>query len=161
MIRAAAALAVLAAAAPAQGALRFEREDGSRMPGGRPIVWCGPWADDVATPTLHVGSSRWHLGAVRRDLVRGRAFTFPHSFVFDRPTQAELFIADRATENELSTEGEDSSGRVFFRRISCRPGRVVAFSIDATVDSEFGDGETMRVRGVFRGRVGTVAGRIP
>jgi hypothetical protein len=159
VIRGAVALAVLAAAAPAHGALRFEREDGTRIPTGKPIVWCGPWADDVATPALHIGTARWHLGAVRRDLVRGRAFTFPHSFVFDRPTKAELFVADG--DNEASTEGEDSSGRVFYRRISCRPGRIVEFSIDAVVDSEFSDGDPITVSGVFRGRVGTVTGPIP
>ena len=161
MIRAAAALAAFAAAAPAQGALRFEREDGTRLATGKPIVWCGPWEADVAEPALHVGTGHWHIGAVRRDLVRGRAFTFPHSFVFDRPSKAELFIADRKTGNELSTAGDDSGGRVFFRRISCRPGRVVEFSIDATVDSEFGDREPMRVSGVFRGRIGRVTGPIP
>lgn len=155
------AAVVLLAAPAAEAKLRFEREDGTRLPAGAPKVWCGGWDQEVATPTLHVGTRSWHLGAVRRDLLNGRAFTFPHSFVFDEPSNAELFIGDRATGNELSTEGEDSSGRVFFRRISCRPGHVVEFSIDAVVDSEFGDGDTMSVTGVFRGRVGTATGPIP
>lgn len=159
MRRLAVAVAVLASAPAAQAKLVFEREDGTVLPTGKPLVWCGPWAQDVATPTLHVGTPTWHLGAVRRDLLRGRAFTFPHSFVFDEPSNAELFVAD--PPNEAATDTERSRGRLFFTRISCRPGAPVEFRIDARVGSEFRDGDPITVSGRFRGRVGTRRGPLP
>lgn len=155
------AVVVLAGApAAAEAKLVFEREDGTVIRSAAPRVWCGPWDEEVATPTLHVGTRSWHLGAVRRDLLRGKAFTFPHSFVFDEPSGAELFVA-APPDIEASTDTERSRGRLFFTRISCRPGAIVAFRIDAVVGSEFGDGEPVTVRGRFRGRVGTVSGPIP
>lgn len=160
MRRLAVAAAVLMWAPAADARLVFEREDGTTLPTGDPIVWCGKWDYDVATPALHIGTYNWHLAAVRRDLVKGKAFRFPHSFNFDEPSKAQLFIADRPTGNELNTDGEDSSGRIFFRRISCRPGRIVEFTIDAVVDSEFGDRKPMHVTGRFRGRVGREIGPI-
>jgi hypothetical protein len=162
--RAALAAGVLAAvllSPQAAGAkLVFERENGTAIrSSATPIVWCGPWSPEVTTPALHVAVPRrgkrffWSLSAVRRDLVRGKAFTFPHSFTFDEPSDALLFAVDG--ENELSTAEEESRGRVFYRRISCRPGALVSFRIDARLGSELFAFATISVSGTFRGRVGT------
>lgn len=158
--------ALLLAAAPAQAKLTFERQDGTVIrSSAQPRVWCGAWSSDVDVPALHVGLLRrsggffWHLGVVRRDLRKGRAFTFPHSFLGDKPTGAQLFAADG--RNELSTAEEESSGRLFFPRISCRPGHAVSFRIDATLGSELHDLPTISVSGRFRGRVGTRPAPVP
>jgi hypothetical protein len=157
VIRAAAALAVLAVTAPAaEGALRFERQNGKAvaMP-GPPAVWCGAWDTEVAEPALHVavppGSRNfWHLSVVRRDLSGGGRFGFPNDFVFDRPKGALVFAVDGL--NELSSAEEEAAGRMYFERVSCRPGARIAFRIRATLGSEV-SGPTLRVAGRFRGRV--------
>ena len=124
---------------------------------GTPRVFCGPWDSDAAEPALHIvlrtpgRKLGWQLSAVRRDIRAGRRMTFPNSFVFNRPRRADLFVYD--APNEASTQGEDSRGSVTFTRIACTRGGLVAFRIDATVDSEFGDGDPIRVTGSFRGRV--------
>jgi hypothetical protein len=131
----------------------------------RPHVWCGPWSSELATPALQVGLRPrskgffWSLSAVRRDLLRGQAFSFPHSFVFDHPSDALLFVLDGT--NEAATATGESRGRLFFTRISCRPGAIVSFRIDATVGSELSDGEPVAVSGRFRGRVGSQPWPIP
>jgi len=151
-------VAVLAlGASPAAARLRFTRADGSAIRfHARPHVWCGSWEPDVPTPTLHVdllGRMRGsQLSVVRRDLQRGRRrFTFPNEFVWDRPRGALLFVSDRP--NKASTEDEDGSGALRVTRATCRLGGVVAFRINATLDSEFFDGPPIRVTGTFRGRV--------
>ncbi|MFL5846698.1 MAG: hypothetical protein ACJ762_18605 [Solirubrobacteraceae bacterium] len=150
--------AALVCAPAAEAELTFERANGETTATGSPRVWCGPWSADVATPALHVGTRSWHLGVVRADLRRGHAFTFPHSFVFDHPTGAELFLADG--RNELSTAGDDAGGRLFFRRVSCRPGRRLVFEADVILDSEVA-GPSVRMHGTFRGRVGRRTWPIP
>ncbi len=95
---------------------------------------------------------------VRADLRRGRAFRFPHSFLWDHPSGALIFAVDR--RNEASTAEEEASGRLFFDRISCRPGRDVSFRVDAALGSEV-SGPRILVSGTFRGRVGTRTWPIP
>ena len=157
IVAATALLTLTGGAARAHAKLTFERPDGTQIPfTGTPRVYCGPWDDRAKQPSIHVrlqnGKTRgWLLSAVRRDIVAGRRLRFPNSFVFDRPRRADLFVYD--APNEASTQGEDSSGSITFTRVACTRGRVVAFRIDATVDSEFIDGDLIRVSGSFRGRV--------
>jgi hypothetical protein len=140
----------------AEAKLSFTRADGSVIHfSAKPRVWCGPWAQDVATPAIHVavrGHKRhWDLSAVRRDAKPRKRFKFPLDFVFDKPHGVQLFVAD--APNEASTAQEESSGSMTFSRVSCRHGGVVAFSIDAVVGSELSNEPAISVSGIFRGRV--------
>ena len=118
-------------------------------------VWCGPWDDDVRTPSIHVrAGSRgalWTLSAVLADVKRKPVVRFPHSFVFDKPTGAQLFAADG--RNEASTAEEESSGRITFTKARCgRTTLDVRFKVDAVMGSEFSDGTPVRIRGSFSAR---------
>jgi hypothetical protein len=146
----------LANAASAQAGLAFERLDGKQIRfTGTPRVWCGPWDDEVARPSIHVvlraPRHGWELSAVRRNLKTGRPIEFPNDFVSTRPRGALLFVFDAAIE--ASSAEEESSGSMVFSRVSCRFGGVVEFSIDAVLGSEFFNGKRVRVSGTFRGHV--------
>jgi hypothetical protein len=146
----------LATAATAHAGLVFERPDGSQIRfTGTPRVWCGPWDDEVARPSIHIAlrSSRhgWELSAVRRNLKRGRPIEFPNNFVSTRPRGALLFVFDAAIE--ASSAEEESSGSMVFSKLSCRLGATVEFQIDAVLGSEFFNGKRVRVFGTYRGHV--------
>ena len=148
--------------------LVFERTDGSRveMP-GRPLVWCGRWNDVIPDHALHVAAiggverqpgeqwfTYWALWAIPEDIASGAAVAFPGDYTFDDPSGVVLFVGDAETGNEASTTGEDSSGKVVFSQADCSVGSAVEFTIEAVVDSEFGDAEPITVKGTFRGIVG-------
>jgi hypothetical protein len=64
-----------------------------------------------------------------------------------------LFAVDRG-ENEVSSAEEEASGRIVFERAGCLPRPHVTFRVQATLGSEYFDGEPVRVRGrmTIRGR---------
>jgi hypothetical protein len=151
-----------------ESGLVFRRADGSPvdMP-GRPLVWCGPWNDVIPDHALHVAAigeverqpgeqwfTYWQLWAIPEDIASGAAVSFPGDYTFDDPSGVVLFVGDAETGNEASTTGEDSSGKVVFSRADCSVGSAVEFTIEAVVDSEFGDSEPITVKGTFRGIVG-------
>jgi hypothetical protein len=153
------ALAALAGAAPAgaitiDNRLVFLRPDGTEARFGGPVrVWCGPWERDVPVRSIHVrvglrAGRAWHLSAVLADVRRDPVVRLPHAFIWDRPTGALLFAADGT--NELSSAEEEASGRLTFRRARCGPRLRIRVRVDATLGSEFSDGEPLRVRGLFR-----------
>ena len=158
------AAGVLVAAAPAaQAKLRFTREDGSVIAfSAKPRVWCGPWESGVNRRSVHVtvrGRKRhWDLAAVRHDVKAGTTVKFPTDIIFNRPHGAELFVAD--APNEASTNEEEASGSMTFTHVSCRHGRVVAFTIDAVLGSELSDLGTIHVTGSFRGHVASAPSRL-
>jgi hypothetical protein len=152
------ALAALAGAAPAgaitiDNELVFTRPDGTEVPYAGPVrVWCGPWESDVPVRSIHVqvgprGRQAWHLSAVLADVRRDPVVRLPHFFIWDRPSEAMLFAGDGT--NELSTAEEEASGKLTFRRARCGPRLRIRVRVDATLGSEFSDGEPMRVRGSF------------
>ncbi len=155
------AVALLGLLAPPAGAaaitvdnrLVFLRPDGTEVDyPGAVRVWCGPWETDVPVRSLHVqvgarGRPFWRMSAVLADVRRDPVVRFPHSFVFDRPSEAILFALDGT--NELSSAEEEASGRMTFRRARCGPRLRVRFRVDAALGSEFSDGEPLRVRGSF------------
>jgi hypothetical protein len=115
-------------------------------------AWCGPWEDGVVVePTAHVlvgsAASRWELRVVQRDVVLGRPMSFPNAFIWDQPRGADMFVHD--PPNELSTQGEESTGAVIMDRLDCKPGGGISFTIDAVIASEFGDGPPVTVTGDF------------
>jgi hypothetical protein len=137
--------------------LVWERPDGTRL-AVRPEVRvrCGPWASDVAVPSIHVfvggRSSRrpsawWELHAVVADVQRRPVVRLPNSFNFDEPKGAQLFAVDR--RNELNSDQEESSGSIRFGRVACGPALRISFRVRGRVGSELFDGETLRVRGSF------------
>ena len=150
-----------AVAAPAAADLRvddrlvFTRPDGSAVAFPQKVrVRCGAWEEGVPRRTLHVvvGGRRggWHLRAVVADIRRDPVVELPHSFVFDEPSEADLFATD--TENELSTAEEEASGRITFQRVRCGRRLAVRFRIDGVLGSEFFEGDEWAVRGSFSAR---------
>ncbi len=116
-------------------------------------VWCGRWEPDVAVRALHIRAGArsgpfWQLNAVVADVKRHPVVRFPHSFVFDKPTGAQLFAVER--ENELSSSEEEASGRMTFGAVRCGRRLAVRFRVDAVLGSEFFGGETVTMRGSFR-----------
>ena len=119
-------------------------------------AWCGPWASDVAVPSIHVavGSqartgrpARWELDAVVADVKRRPVVRLPKTFVFDHPRGAQLFATDG--RNEVNSDTEESTGRIRFQRVSCGRRLRIAFRLSARLGSEFGEGERLTVRGSF------------
>ena len=95
-----------------------------------------------------------HLWAIP-DHIEGKAVVvFPGDYTFEDPSGVVLFVGDFETKNEASSTGEDSSGQIVFTEASCEVGAPVEFTIDAVVDSEFGDREPVVVKGKFSGDVG-------
>ena len=157
-----AALGVAAATAGTPGltlenSLVFSRPDGSVVafpPAVR--VWCGRWERDVPVRSLHVevGSrdeTFWSLRAVLADVRRRPVVRLPHSFVWNKPTGADLFAVDGT--NELSSAEEEASGRIVFRKARCGRRLDVRFRVRGTLGSEFIDGQKVAVRGRFAARV--------
>jgi hypothetical protein len=149
-------------------ALIFRRADGSEIEmQGKPLVWCGPWNDEIPDRTIQVAAigdvprktgqkwfSYWQLWAIPGDVEEGSAVGFPGDYTFDDPRGVVLFVGDAETENESSTEGEESRGQIAFSQASCDVGDPVEFTIDAVIDSEFFDGKPITARGTFHGVVG-------
>lgn len=147
---------LLTGATAAEAELAFKRPDGSTIRfEGKPRAWCGPWADDVARPSIHVmlrGARRgWELSAVRRDVHFGQSIEFPNDFVWNKPRGAQLFAFDAPIE--ASTAEEESSGSIVFSHLSCQLGGVVEFSIQAVLGSELFNGKSVQVSGTYRGHV--------
>jgi hypothetical protein len=147
---------LICGAATAEAGLTFKRPDGSAIRFGvKPRVWCGPWDDLVARPSLHVAarSARrgWELSAVSRDIVLDQPIEFPNEFVSSRPRGALLFVA--TPRIEASSAEEEGSGLLSFSRASCQIGDLVEFSARAVLGSELFGGTPVRVSGTYRGYV--------
>jgi hypothetical protein len=152
---------------PAAEGLVFERADGSRIEmSGRPLVWCGPWNDEIPDEALQIAAvggierkpgerwfSYWQLWAVPEHIEGKAVVLFPGSYTFYDPSGVVLFVGDLETKNEASSKGEDSSGQIVFTQASCEVGAPIEFTIDAVIDSEFSDGDLVTAKGTFRGVV--------
>jgi len=135
-------------------AVVLERMDGSPAQVAQNLrVWCGRWEPDVPRRAVHIRAGArsgpfWQVDAVIADVRRDPVVRFPHSFVFDKPTGAQLFAVER--ENELSSSEEEASGRITFGKVRCGRRLAVRFRVDAILGSEFAGGETVTMRGSFR-----------
>lgn len=156
---------VAATARPRATGLTFRRTDGSRIVfRGRVRAWCGAWNDLASTRTVHVAVMRadgrgfalpyWHVYAVAAQVARGKVIRFPVGITGGRARGAEVFVADKRTGNEASTEEEEASGSISFAPVRCTPGSPVRFTIAAVLGSEFSDGTPIRVSGTYAGKVG-------
>ena len=96
----------------------FTRADGSAVPFAPSLrVNCWPWERGVPRRTLHIRvgvreGPFWQLRVVVADVKRRPVVRFPHSFVFNRPTGAEVFAFD--SDNEASSAEEEASGQISF-----------------------------------------------
>jgi hypothetical protein len=133
--------------------IALTRPDGSAIQLAQNLrVWCGRWERDVPRRTLHIragarGGPVWQLRAVVADVRRRRVVRFPHSFVWNRPTGAQLFAVDGA--NEVSSSEEEASGQITFGRVRCGRRLAVRFRVRAVLGSEFFDGDELTMRGSF------------
>ena len=132
----------------------FTRADGSAVPFAPSLrVNCGPWERGVPRRTLHIrvgvrGGPFWQLRVVVADVKRRPVVRFPHSFVFNRPTGAEVIAFD--SDNEASSAEEEASGRMSFGAVRCGRRLAVRFRVRAVLGSEFFDGEPLTMHGSFR-----------
>ena len=130
------------------------RADGSAVQFAQNLrVWCGRWERDVPRRTLHIragarGGPSWQLDAVVADVRRRPVVRFPHSFVWNEPTGAQLFAVDG--DNELSSSEEEANGRISFGRVRCGRRLAVRFRVNAMLGSEFFGGEALTMHGSFR-----------
>jgi hypothetical protein len=90
------------------------------------------------------------LEAFPRDVAGGDTITLPHSYEYNDPSGAVLFVYDAETGNELSSSAEGASGTIVFERASCDPSPSVDVTIDATLGSEFFQGRRVEVEGQLR-----------
>ena len=145
---------VSAAGLSVTNTVAFTRADGSAVPFAPSLrVNCGPWERGVPRRTLHIrvgvrGGPFWQLRVVVADVKRRPVVRFPHSFVFNRPTGAEVFAFD--PDNEASSAEEEASGRISFGAVRCGRRLAVRFRVRAVLGSEFFDGEPLTMRGSFR-----------
>jgi hypothetical protein len=107
----------------------------------------------VPRRTLHirVGAPEepfWQLNAVVADVRRRPVVRFPHSFVWSRPTGAELFAVDG--DNEVSSSQEEASGRISFGTVRCGRRLAVRFRVRAVLGSELFGGDPLTRRRLFR-----------
>lgn len=141
----------------------FTRANQSRITfasGAKLYVWCAAWEPGlINTPSIHVAYGGpaatdpfWQLSAVVADVKIDQPISFPNTFVFDQPKNADLFLSDPT--NELSTQAGGSSGAISFQRLTCAGAGEVQFSINAIIGSEFGGGPSVHASGNFRGAVG-------
>ena len=130
------------------------RADGSLVQFAQNVrVWCGRWERDVPRRTLHIRVGArdepfWQLSAVVADVRRRPVVRFPHSFVWNRPTGAQLFAVDGA--NEVSSSEEEASGRISFGTVRCGRRLAVRFRVRAVLGSEFFGLDPLTMRGSFR-----------
>ena len=159
VLGAAFAAGTTSAAAPGftvRNSVVLTRADGVSVPVAQEFrVRCGRWARDVPTPSVHViagdGTSAWHLTAVVADVRRRPVVRFPHAFIFDKPTRAQ--ISGGEGRNEFNSDQEESSGRITFSRVHCGAKRTdIRFRADAVIGSEFFDGTSVAMRGSFSAR---------
>ena len=156
-----AAAAAVLAPAPARAALTVDNRVAFARPDGSEVVfppklrvWCGRWEEDVPVRAVHVRiggrHGGWELRAVIADVRRDPVVELPNFFVFDEPEGAHLFATD--LDNELSTNEEEASGRITFRRVRCGRRLAVRFRVDGVLGSEFFEGDEWTVRGSFSAR---------
>jgi hypothetical protein len=108
-------------------------------------VTCGPLDGDV-DPRLAIqifefspsSETGWSIAAALEDVEVGPAIALP-------TTDIQIFLND--PPNELSGSDDDASGTITLETFDCETG--VELSIDATLGSEFGDLENVRVTGTF------------
>jgi hypothetical protein len=141
------------------GGLTFKRADGSEIEfSDDRRVYCAPFDESAPAPAVHVavGAPRpsqgpyWTLVADAR-IEEGDAVAFPS-------LETDIFVYDEADRgNELSSDTEETTGRIVFHELACERGGVVHFTLNASLGSEFGDRAGIRVQGEFRATVTRLA----
>jgi hypothetical protein len=154
----------LAAAVAAQAAApmispRFATPKGASLAmHGTTYVWCGKWDDGTSVGTLRiqqgsVSAPPWWMFEVLVTLGRrGHVIHFPALV----GRTGSMFVGDRRTNLEASADSERSQGTVtILDAVSCKPGSQIRLRFRATLAGEEAGGTSIRVSGIFDGRVGT------
>jgi hypothetical protein len=148
--------------------LVFTRADGTSFSFPKARVSCGKSRDGGKRKAIFVDSipspyggqalhkSYFFVEGVLMDGAPKGKVRFPHPATFGHPSGAQLFVFDRddpqaVDGNELSTDQEEASGKIVFHRARCRPRPRVAFTIHASLGSEFFGLPNLEVDGYFRG----------
>lgn len=140
----------------ATGSLTFTRPDGSTFSVDSAVVRCAPTTTEKKLPAIFVSSASpsrsepfFQLEAVLADVPDGTELQLPANYIESDPEGAVLFAYDPKTKNELDSTFEDSAGSIKFESASCDPEPQISFSVDGTLDSEFGDLAPNDVQGSF------------
>lgn len=96
----------------------------------------------------------WHVFAVAEDAARVRSIRFPVGITDGNPRGAAVFVYDRRTDNEASSEEEESRGRIAFARVGCTLGTTIRFTVSGTLGSEISQQPSIRVSGTYEGMLG-------
>ena len=148
--------------------VKFTRTDGSLATFPDTVrAWCGPYDEDnrdIEAVNVLAGEpprdkspdAYWIVTAVRADIERDPATTFPDSFVFSEPRGAGLFAYDvDDRENELSSADEESRGTIRVELAGCEPGDTVRVEFDkVTLGSEYSDLPPISVEGAVTAEIG-------
>ncbi|HET6764475.1 MAG TPA: hypothetical protein VFH27_12415 [Longimicrobiaceae bacterium] len=138
-----------------ENTLVFTRADGSKISfNGGTEAWCGPWEKGYdERPAVHVrafntlNTGGWMLTAALADIHAGAPQAFPAQQP-GQPSSTNFFVYD--PPNELSSDELHSTGSITFTSVPCAGSDEVAFTIDATLDSELHDLPPITVKGSFR-----------
>ena len=145
-------------------AFSVTRPDGSKIEFSEGFeVFCGPWEEDVAVPSLHVWSpprssldesnppqARFLFTGVLDDLETASTIRFPHSFVFSKPSKGHVFVYDGKTKNEAGSDQEEAGGSLTVRSFSCEKREAELEFDEVVLGSEFSDGGLVRLSGRLR-----------
>jgi hypothetical protein len=130
-------------------ALRVTRDDGSTVEfPDRLRAWCGPYdVDNPAEAVWVLGGELpesdnpppfWIFSRRVADLERSTTVDFPH-----RDGHATLFVLDPKLRYELSSIEENASGEAVVEEWGCEEGDVVRLRVDARLQSEIHDEESV------------------
>jgi hypothetical protein len=131
-------------------------------------VWCGSWdpggiggsrAVRVYAGRVENGERRrplWTLDASIEGTPVGTPIRLPRGVDAPRPRGVRLYAA-WLPGHENASGFDRADGELTIEALSCEPGARLAFSVDATLGSEFSDGELLTVVGRFEATVGAPA----
>lgn len=142
--------------------VRFTRQDSSVIVMGPTYaICCATWepgyVDKMAFKVLFYDSlgvhGTWELFLLSDEAKQDTSYVLPttgagQSHVF-------MFVFDRETGNEASSEQSGSSGTITLHSFSCGPPARIDAMLDAVLGSEFGAGPPIRVQGRLTGTVYT------
>jgi hypothetical protein len=147
-----------APAASETNSLVLTRVDGSTADLDRLSVTCRPGdaasGEDAARTYLLIESPRRVKGGKLAEpyvMVRVPVDDVAAGAVLELPVadaEGVVFVGDE-TGIEASSSGEDGSGALTIEKASCEPEPTIALTIDATLDSEYFDGDPAELSGSY------------
>ena len=139
----------------AVSSLTFTREDGTTFTMPDLVVSCGESDGrllikaNTADMSEEPAESRLIFFATLDDVADGATVELGQDDS-ENEAGAVLFVLDHETDNEVNSDQEDSRGRIVVHSAACKPEPQLDMSVDATLGSEYGDGEKVAVEGSVR-----------